>query len=121
MVLKLFTKNLYISYITINILTRVVYKQWFLKRLAMWQRQYSKGGRLTLLRSTLSNLPIYFMSLLSIPRKVKLRLKKIQRDLCRGRALEKKPHLVKWSIVCIEKRKEAWVLDVSLRLRGPSL
>ena len=35
----------------------------FRKRLAMSKRLYiSKGGRITLIRSTLSNLPIYFMS-----------------------------------------------------------
>ena len=35
----------------------------FRKRLALWKRQYiSKGRRLTLIRSTLSNMPIYFMS-----------------------------------------------------------
>ncbi|WKA01526.1 hypothetical protein VitviT2T_019806 [Vitis vinifera] len=40
----------------------------FRKRLAMWKRQYlSKGGRATLIRSTLPNLPIYFMSLLRLP------------------------------------------------------
>ena len=36
----------------------------FRKRLTMWKRQYiSKGWRITLIRSTLSNLPIYFMSI----------------------------------------------------------
>ena len=36
----------------------------FRRRLAIWKRRYiSKGGRVTLIRSTLSNLPIYFMSL----------------------------------------------------------
>ena len=36
----------------------------FRKRLALWKRQYIfKGGRLTLIRSTLSNMPIYTMSL----------------------------------------------------------
>ena len=36
----------------------------FKKRLASWKRQYiSKGGRLTLIQSTLSSLPIYFLSL----------------------------------------------------------
>ena len=36
----------------------------FRRKLANWKRQYiSKGGRLTLIRNTLSNLPIYIMSL----------------------------------------------------------
>ena len=36
----------------------------FRKRLASWKIQYiSKGGRLTLIRSTLSSLPIYYLSL----------------------------------------------------------
>nr|CAN73828.1 hypothetical protein VITISV_043065 [Vitis vinifera] len=47
----------------------------FRKRLAMWKRQYlSKGGRATLIRSTLPNLPIYFMSLLRLPSSVRWRL-----------------------------------------------
>ena len=34
----------------------------FRRRLAMWKRQYlPKGGRATLIRSILSNLPIYFV------------------------------------------------------------
>ena len=57
----------------------------FQKRLAMWKRQYiSKGGRLTLIRSTLSSMPIYFMSLFCLLRKVRLRLEKIQRDCLWG-------------------------------------
>ena len=69
----------------------------FQRRLALWKRQYiSEGGRLTLIRSTLSNMPIYYMSILRIPRSVRLRLEQIQRDfLCGGRALERKTHLVK--------------------------
>ena len=58
-----------------------VMEERFQKRLALWKRRYlSKGGRLTLVKSTLSSLPIYFMSLFIIPRKVSLRLEKIQRD-----------------------------------------
>nr|CAN82017.1 hypothetical protein VITISV_003416 [Vitis vinifera] len=79
----------------------------FRRRLAMWKRQYiSKGGRLTLIRSTLSSMPIYFMSPFYLPRKVRLRLEKIQRDfLWGGGALAQKPHLVRWNLVCLEKRK----------------
>ena len=84
-----------------------VVEERFRKRLASWKRQYiSKGGRLTLLRSTLSSLPIYVMSLLRLPRKVLLRLERIQRDFCVWRgSLDKKPHLVKWSTVCSGKKK----------------
>ena len=65
------------------------------------------GGRITLIQSTLSNLPIYFMSIFQLPRVVKMRLEQIQRDfLWGGGALEQKPHLVRWLIVCVEKRKE---------------
>ena len=47
----------------------------FRKRFTMWKRQFiSKGGRITLIRSTLSNMPIYLISLLRIPRVVRLRL-----------------------------------------------
>ena len=49
------------------------------KRLLIWKRQYiSKGGRLTLIRSsTLFGMSIYFISLFCIPRKVRLRLEQI--------------------------------------------
>ena len=48
------------------------------KKLARWKSQYiSKGGRITLIRSTLANMPIYFMSMLFTPRKVRLRLERI--------------------------------------------
>ena len=57
------------------------------------------------IKSTLSSLPIYFMSLFIIPRKVSLRLEKIQRDfLWGGGASQSKPHLVNWCIVCMEKK-----------------
>ena len=79
----------------------------FRKRLAMWKRQYiSKGGRITLIRSTLSNLPIYFMSIFHLPRAVRIRLEKIQKDFLWGNgSLEQKPHLVRWPIVCEDKTK----------------
>ena len=77
------------------------------KRLAMWKRQYiSKGGRLTLIRSTLFSMPIYFVSLFYLPKKVRLRLEKIQRDfLWDGGAFVKRPHLVKWNLVCLKKKR----------------
>ena len=78
----------------------------FRKRLALWKRQYiSKGGRITLIRSTMSSLPIYFMSLFWMPKWVRLRLEQIQRGfLWGGGNLEKKPHLVKWLTVCSDRK-----------------
>ena len=77
------------------------------KKLARWKSQYiSKGGRITLIQSTLASMPIYFMFVLSMPRKVKLRIEQIQRNfLWEGGALERKPHLVRWGLVCLDKSK----------------
>ena len=50
----------------------------FRRRLAAWKRQFiSKGGRLPLIRSTLSNIPIYLLSLCRMPKSVKNILEKI--------------------------------------------
>ncbi|RVW86243.1 hypothetical protein CK203_046070 [Vitis vinifera] len=47
-----------------------VIEERFEKKLAAWKKQYlSKGGRLTFIKCTLSNLSIYFMSLFIMPRK----------------------------------------------------
>ena len=62
----------------------------FQKRLVIWKRQYlSKGGRLTLIKSTLSSLPIYYMSLFIIPHKESLRLEKLQIDFLWGEGSSK--------------------------------
>ena len=50
----------------------------FRKRLASWKIQYiSKGGRLMFIRSILSSLPIYYLSLFQMPQKVCARLERI--------------------------------------------
>ncbi|RVW69751.1 putative ribonuclease H protein [Vitis vinifera] len=71
------------------------------------KRQFiSKEGRITLIRSTLVSMPTYLMSLMRMPRIVKMRLEKVQRDFLWGEgALEKRPHLVKWVVVCSHKKK----------------
>ena len=49
---------------------------------------------------------IYFMSLFCISGTIKLRLEQIQMDfLWEGGALEWKPDMVKWVIICLDKRK----------------
>ena len=50
----------------------------FRKKLAIWKKQHiSKGGRVTLIKSILSNLPIYIMSLFRLPKGVMLQLEMI--------------------------------------------
>uniref|UniRef100_A0A2N9HJW1 Reverse transcriptase domain-containing protein n=1 Tax=Fagus sylvatica TaxID=28930 RepID=A0A2N9HJW1_FAGSY len=76
------------------------------KRLASWKRLYlSKGGKLTLIKSTLSSIPTYFLSLFPIPARVANRLEKLQRDfLWCGMDEKPKFHLVKWSQICVPLR-----------------
>ena len=83
-----------------------VVEERFRKKLIMWKRQYlPKGGRLTMIKITLSSFLIYFVSPFNIPRKVCLKLEKIQRDFLWGSdALEKRPHLVNWNLVCADKK-----------------
>ncbi|RVX12905.1 putative ribonuclease H protein [Vitis vinifera] len=77
------------------------------RRLALWKRQYlSKGGRITLIKSTLASIPIYQLSLFRMPKLVAKRLEKLQRDfLWEGGSLERKIHLINWEVVCTQKEK----------------
>jgi hypothetical protein len=65
-------------------------------RLASWQRLYlSKGGRVTLIKSTIVNVPTYFLSMFPILGSVATRLEKLQQDfLWDGMGEEFKFHLV---------------------------
>ena len=57
--------------------------------LSRWKCLYlSKGGRLTLLKSTLSSLPMYFLSLFTIPKAVAARMERIQRNFLWGSSEE---------------------------------
>ena len=79
----------------------------FCKRLAIRKRQYiSKGGKLTLTRSTLSNMSTHIMSLFHLLKGgVKVRLEKIQRDFLWEGNLESKIHQVNWGTVLLSKEK----------------
>ena len=62
----------------------------------------SKGGRLTLLRSTLSSFPTYFLSLFTIPKVVAARMESIQRNFLWGSSEGSfKYLLVAWEKVCL--------------------
>ena len=51
------------------------------RRLATWSSRYtSKGGRLTLIQVTLSNLPNYYMSLFEMPQKVAANIGRLFRN-----------------------------------------
>lgn len=70
----------------------------FEKRLAEWKRNlFSKSRWLTLIKSTLTYLPIYYMFLLSIPKSVAKKLEPIQSRFLLGDSQKKmRNYLVAW-------------------------
>ena len=75
------------------------------KKLLGWKQLYlSKGCRLTLLKSILSSLPTYYLSLFIVPKAVVVRLERIQRNFLWGSSVEcfKYP-LVAWENVCLPR------------------
>ena len=75
------------------------------KKLSGWKWLYlSKGGRLTLLKSTLPSLPTYYLSLFTILKAMATRLEHIQRNFLWGSIVEcfKFP-LVAWEKVCLPR------------------
>lgn len=72
------------------------------RRLDLWKSKLlSKGGKMALLKSVLSSLPIYFMSLLVICKTVCLCLEKAMRRFLWGSAEgDAKIHLINWNRVC---------------------
>ncbi|KAK1258937.1 hypothetical protein QJS04_geneDACA020242 [Acorus gramineus] len=80
----------------------------FERRLAGWQSSFlSLGGKIILIQSVLSNLPIYFLSLFSVPKGILRALEGIRRRFLWNRAKgnSRRVHLVKWDKVC-RGRKE---------------
>jgi len=72
------------------------------KRLASWKKIYlSKGGCLTLIKSTHSSIPTYFQSLFPLPVAKARRLEHFHRDfMWDSPSGDHKLHLVNWKTVC---------------------
>jgi hypothetical protein len=79
-------------------------------RLTNWKKIYlSKGGRVTLIKSTLFNLPTYFMPLCPLLAGVASCIEKLQRDFLWGVIGEEfKYHLVSWFKVCSPIFEGGW-------------
>lgn len=86
----------------------------FKKKLSGWKRRLlSYAGRVTLIKSVLSSLPIYFMSLFKIPECVAKEIDKIQaRFLWGGDEAKRKIHLVRWKEVLNKNQGGLGIRDI---------
>lgn len=73
------------------------------KKLSMWKRQFlSKGGRIVLVKSVLSSLPVFLLSSRLVMETVAFELEKLTKRFIRAsKDGLKKFHLVAWEILCI--------------------
>ncbi|RVW63563.1 putative ribonuclease H protein [Vitis vinifera] len=71
------------------------------RRLDGWKKAFlSMGGRITLIQSSMSHIPSYFLSLFKIPASIASKIEKLQRDfLWSGAGEGKKDHLIRWDVV----------------------
>ncbi|GLU15614.1 hypothetical protein SLE2022_320890 [Rubroshorea leprosula] len=80
----------------------------FEKKLAKWKGKYvSTGGRITLINSVLSSLPVFQMSTHLLPKGTLSLLDKIRKQFLwgRGEGGKKKINWVKWEVVCKGKEE----------------
>jgi hypothetical protein len=92
------------------------------RRLASWKNKYvSLGGRVVLLNSVLSAIPIFYLSLFKMPVGVWKKLVRMQRRfLWGGAAGNSKINWVRWQDVCRSKRegglgvKDLRIMNISL-------
>ena len=88
------------------------------RRLAGMEKLYlSKGGRVALIKSTLSSILTYYMSLFRMPTNVTNKLEKLQWDLLWGDVGDvQKIHLVDWRVICPPLKRAVWVSEKLARL-----
>ncbi|GKV29684.1 hypothetical protein SLEP1_g38589 [Rubroshorea leprosula] len=82
------------------------------KKLASWKGRYlSMGGRITLINSVLSSLPVFLMSVYVIPKGIIQSIDKLRKSfLWGGKGEERKINWISWDRVC--KKKEEGGLGV---------
>ncbi|GJU09895.1 hypothetical protein Tco_1132291 [Tanacetum coccineum] len=82
-------------------------------RLSKWKlKSLSIGGRLTLIKSVLSSLPLYYMSSFKVPKGVLSKMESIRRNFFNGvENAEKKMSLIGWNKILASKKNGG--LDVS--------
>lgn len=69
------------------------------KKLVCWKKSYiSLGGRTTLIKAALANVPVCYMSLFKMPSKVVLTIEKYQWDFLWEGGRQTKDHLVKLEV-----------------------
>jgi hypothetical protein len=84
------------------------------KKLSSWKGKHlSSGGRLVLINSVLSSLPLYMMSFFEVPRKVLWKMDYLRsRFFWQSDQEKKKYRLTKWNILCQPKDTGAWELRI---------
>ena len=82
------------------------------RKLSTWKANYlSIAGRVTLIKSVFSNLPVYYFSPFKRLAAVIKRLERLQREfLWYGNSSQKKFHLVDWDSIC-KPKEVVWELD----------
>ena len=96
------------------------------KRISHWTFQYlSLGGRLVLVNSVLSSIPVYWMSLAPLPATILQKLRSIMFNFLWGSLVNnRKYHLVCWNDMSWPKKFGGWGIknllwfNISLRLKN---
>ncbi|XP_026396127.1 uncharacterized protein LOC113290761 [Papaver somniferum] len=88
----------------------------FQKKLAPWKRRFfTKAGRVLLIKTSLSSLPIYYMSIFPTPVSVEKKLNQIMRNFMWGSTADsRKINWVAWERVCTTKKK-GWTWNQKLK------